>query len=500
MASNTNLLVNDVVSVIEDCYGTHADVMVSCMLANLGVYNIVKNNPADMHDLNVYEETFCDIYTSHIWNNLSLLSPMLRRTMVHTTLTSAKPYIYIMDDRKLSKALLNFKQDITAFMKRHAKLIAYSDVEGTEFFTLVNASYAYSQGEYENNCNQAANEIRRIYFNHKNKIPKVMMFVLDDLQDVINIRHITQGCLCRPTDFTNFPQLPKYDKDSFNDDILMFAHCTVREMLNPLIKIYRQLIPFYALSHLQPLIYIHGEKDRDAISIGEKLNKNAVDGIRVLKGFLQSPAVSPIRKHLQNMPIFDETFDIIDSHALFDNYSFEPFGSLALHIFKLMNDFYQKNVRLMVMSDLLCSGIYDAVSREHQLDVELVAKLTATCEYDLEMLYDEVTCHSNLDGITGGLIDHIKIALKRVKRYERYMRFIEDSEQPDNYIDLIFGDVRDEDGLPQMCAICLDDAQEKKDGWLMLPCNHKFHMECVDNLLCSCREIAKCPLCRVEIN
>jgi hypothetical protein len=500
MASNINSLVNDVVGMIEECYDKHADFIVSCMLANIGVYNIVKNNTADAHDFTLYEETFCDIYTSYIWRDISILSPMLRRSMVHTIITSAKPYIYIMDDKKLSKAMLNFKTDITVLMKRHAKLLAYSDVEGTEFFTLVNASYAYPQGEYESNSKQASNQIRRVYLKHKNKVPNVMMLVLDDMQDVINIRHITQGSLCRPTDFTNFPQFPKYEKDKFNENILKFAHTTVREMVSPLIKIYRHLIPFYALSSLQPLISIQGEKDIDDVSIGEKLNMDALDGVRLLKSFLHTPSVSLIKKHFQHMPIFEQSFDIIEDYVLFDKCSFEPFGSLALHVFKLINDFYQKNVRLMVMSDLLCSGIYNAVSQEHQVDVELVAKLIVACEYDFDMLYDELSYHSILDDITRHMIDNIDIALKRVKRYERYLRFIEDREQAHDYIDLIFGDVHDQDGSPHMCAICLDDAQEKKDGWFMLPCKHKFHIECVDNLLYSCGEVAKCPLCRVDIN
>lgn len=500
MTSNVNLLVNDVVGVFEECYDKHAEFIVSCMLANLGVYNIVENNIAETPNFTLYEQMFCDIYTSHIWYELPILSTLLRRSTLHTIITSAKPYIYIMDDKKLSKAMLIFKKDIIVFMKRYAQLLAYSDVEGTEFFTLVNASHAYPQDKYDSNSNEASKQIRRLYFTHKNKVPRVMMLILDDMQDTLNVRHLTQCSLCCLTDFTVFPQPPKYTKDRFNKNVLKFAHSTVKEMFNPLTKIYQQLIPFYALSCFEPLVSVFGEKDSDNVSIGEQLNTDVIDGVRVLKSFWYTPSVSQIKKHLQNMPIIERSFDIIDNHEIFEKYSFEPFGSLALHIFKLINDFYQKNVKLMVMSDILCSGIYDAVSQEHQVDVEFVAKLTATCEHDLEMLYDELNCHSMLDSITRYMTDHIEVALKRVKRYERYLRFIEDREQPHDYIDLIFGDVYDKDGSPHMCAICLDDAQEKKDGWFMLPCKHKFHIDCVDILLYSCGEVAKCPLCRVCIN
>lgn len=494
MASKTSLLVNEVVEIFECSYGKHSEFLVSCMFANLGIYSIADNVSKEPE----YEQSLCEIWTSHVWKELRVVSPMLRRSVLYTLITIATPYIFVMDDKKLSKGLLNFKKDIVAFMKRNATLLAYCDIEGTEFFTVVNGLYAYNPDLYHEHCQKAAAEIKRIYLNHKHKVPKATMFVLDDIQDLLFIRQNTKGDLSRPTDFSTFPQFPKFHKEKFQEDILKYSHGTTRTLVKPLTRIYRQIIPFHVLSYMQPLLTLHGEKSRDTESVGDKMNTDVMHAIKVLKNFLNTHSVSPLKKEIQNMSVMVNSFDIVDFDILFDSYSFEPIGCFALHAFNTLNEFLQQNLGLIVLADLLYIGVYDAVSKEHQVDVETLSNMIMSCEKDLTLLYDELYPHSSLFTVFQPLFEQIDISLKRVKRYESYTRFINDTEEIPTYINMIFGDLQDKDGSPATCAICLEDASESKDTWFPLACKHHFHVNCINTLMLTC-ECAKCPLCRLEV-
>lgn len=496
MASKMSLLVNDITSVFESGYKMHANFIVSCMFANLGLYSIAENSSLQIDS--VYEQSSIDIYTSHVWYNLPVISSALKYSMLHTTVCKATPYTYIMDDKKLSKGLLNFKEDVAALMKKHATFLAYCDAERSELFGLVNGIYAYDKNMFDKCLTQTTKDIKTIYFRYKGKVPKVVMYILDDIQELVDIRSFTHGNLSHPTDFSWFPTLPKFKKERFHESILKFTHGNLHQLMKPLKHIYRHCVPFYVLSHMQELFTIHGEKHKDMDSIADKLNINAIESIRIFKRFMTTHGVAAIRKDIQYMPIFANAFDVIDNDTLFDDFSFEPIGSFVLNTFTYINNFLQQNIQIIVLSDLLHCGLFSAVSKQHQLDVEQISNAITSCEYSFERMYDEVNQYSCLNSVTDTIIHHITCALKRVKRYEQYLRFITDTEELPAYIDMIFGNVYDDDGSPTTCAICLDDSTERKDTWFQLPCNHKFHFDCVEHLVCSC-DVAKCPLCRVDV-
>jgi len=46
----------------------------------------------------------------------------------------------------------------------------------------------------------------------------------------------------------------------------------------------------------------------------------------------------------------------------------------------------------------------------------------------------------------------------------------------------------------EVCAICLDD-QKKRRKWIITPCSHVFHRECIETAV---RVKESCPLCRTE--
>mmetsp|Transcript_59853 Transcript_59853/g.165584 ORF Transcript_59853/g.165584 Transcript_59853/m.165584 type:complete len:339 (+) Transcript_59853:85-1101(+) len=50
------------------------------------------------------------------------------------------------------------------------------------------------------------------------------------------------------------------------------------------------------------------------------------------------------------------------------------------------------------------------------------------------------------------------------------------------------------------CCICLDELQAKSDS-VLLPCQHAFHLECVERWLMQCPtyRFARCPTCRAQI-
>lgn len=493
----SNALVNEVIGVFENSYANHGDFVVSCMFAHLGVYNIVQNTPRSIQDYAIHEETLHNIFSSYVWHHIHGISHLLKRSALHHVINSATSYIYVMDDSKLSKSLIYFKKDISAFMKRHAQFLAYCDVETTDFYTVVNGLYSLSNEEYDTNNEMACRELKQIFLRYKHNIPKVALLILDDIQEVIDVRKYTHGCLSFPTDFSHFPQLPKYQKQAFQNELLKFTHCDIQHIMKPLTRIYRQFVPFFVLSKMTWIFTNHGEKTTDMASIAEHMNKEAIDGIRVFKSFITSYAVSPMKKELQNMMLLRSVFDIIDDDFLFDNYSFEPIGWYALHTFRAINDFYQNNIKIIIVSDLIHTGFYNAVSGKFQLNADTLEKAIARFEHELVGLSKELNEYKSLQDVRETVLVNLEIVLKRVQRYLKYLRYVSDTDELPQYIDMIFGNVYDNDGSPYTCAICLDDAVEKHDCWFQLPCCHKFHLECVNTLIHSSVD-AKCPLCRVE--
>ena len=495
----TNTLVNDVVGVFAKNYAYQSDFIVSCMFANLGIYNIVKNNPRNVQSYEVHEASLCEILSSHIWQYIDGISPLLKRSSLHDIVHAATPYIYIMDDSKLSKSLINFKNDVCSFIKKHATFLAYCDVEATDFYTIVNGLYALSNEVYDTHNHTASMDLKKLFLKYKHNIPKVALFILDDFQDILNIRKTSHGCLSFPTDFSQLPQFPKYNKQAFHNELLKFTHCDLQHIMKPLTRIYRQLVPFYVLSKMTWIFTIHGEKTMEMTSIAEQMNTEVIDGIRIFQSFISSNAVSPMKKELQNTTMLGSAFEIIDDNFLFDNYSFEPIGWFALHNFRAAHDFYQNNIKLIVLSDLIHTGFYNAVSENFQLDINTLEKAVANFEHDIGSLCKELSHHHSLKSFKHSVLNNLEIVLKRVQRYLKYLKNVSDTNELPQYIDMIFGDVCDNDGLPCTCAICLDDAVEKHDCWFQFPCNHMFHLECVNTLVYSSRT-AKCPLCRIDIN
>ncbi len=496
MAGNNNLLVTEVSDVFERSYVKHADFLVSCMFANLGIYSIVENMSRDEDTELYYDRCLYEINASYIWDNMFELSTMLKQSVLYTVTSTATPHIFGIDDRKLSKGLINFKQDICAFMGEYATFLANCELEATEFYAVVNASFApFTAGEYETLNKQATTKLRKIFNTHKNKVPKVVMYVLDDIQHLIDVRHIKGDYVCSPADFTIFPQFPRYSKQAFHAEILKFTESDVTNIVAPLVKIYRQMVPIYVLSNMQWLLTIHGEKGESMTSVGDKLNQEAIDGVKVFAQFLGSQALSPLKKELQNMPILRSVSELVENNIFFDSYSFDQIGWLPLRVFKIAHDFHQQHIKLLVLSDILFCGMYDAVSLKHQTNVDFVSKLIMSCEQELPIMYEELGRSKVMNNIIHTFIDNIHTALKRVKRYERYLRYVTDTEELPKYIDIIFGDVCDSDGSPCTCAICLDDSKEKKDTWFQLPCKHLFHFDCVTGLI-DLGQQPRCPLCR----
>jgi hypothetical protein len=497
MAGINNLLVGEVRNVFERSYVKHADFLVSCMFANLGVYGMVKSMSKDDNVVDsYYEHCFYEINTSYIWDNLFDLSAVLRQSVLYTVTTTATPHIFTIDDRKLSKGLIKFKKDVSAFMGKYATFLANCELEGAEFYTVVNAAFSpFDASQYETLNKQASIEIKKIFHTHKNTIPKVVMYVLDDIQHLVDVRHIKGEYVCSPTDFAMFPQFPRFTKQTFHEEILKFTVSNITNIIAPLVTIYRQLIPFHVLSQMQWLLTINGEKDESTSSVADKLNQEAIDGVRVFTRFLGSHALSPLKQELQNIPMLISVSELVENDIFFGHYSFDQIGWLVLHVFKVVHDFHQRHVKLLVLSDILFCGLYDAVSKEYQSDVDFVSKLVISCEQELPILYEELGRYKVMNNIMHTVGDYLHAALKRVKRYERYLRNVSDTEELPKYIDMIFGDVCDNDGSPCTCAICLDDAKDKKDTWFELPCKHLFHVDCVSDLV-ALELQPRCPLCR----
>jgi hypothetical protein len=212
--------------------------------------------------------------------------------------------------------------------------------------------------------------------------------------------------------------------------------------------------------------------------------------------------LSRIKQQIMYMPIVKRVFDVSNNRYFLDQFSNESLGDTLGCLVGNVMKLYLKNVKIIVLGDMLHMGYYNVINNTFYPSIEQITQLLEKAKKDeiaLKALFDK---HHDIC-ILNRLLRIFQIAIKRVSRFQKkvYKLQFKDEESElfpsHDIISMIFGDVYDNDGTPTVCCVCLDNSCEKKDTWMQCSNGHKLHYDCYNETINSAYK--NCPLCRVNL-
>lgn len=491
-------IVQDVLGCFHSAYTNDADFIVSCMFANCGVYNLVYC----MSELETYDRnkaSFAKIHNSYTWKDLDVVSDVLRCSFLYNTTNDAYSMICIMDDRSLSEQLKSFKVCLVELLRQNATFLSYCDMEGCGLFKFCNAGNAINTEIYIQHSKEVQKAFRTVFKKYSKVIPRCVMDLLDTVICWANVHKHTEGYMLQKCDpYRLFPCCPRYNEDVFHVALADLVYCKIDTLPATVSQLYKHAVPFYVLNELQWLITMHGEKSEEDPSVNVFYNNDAINGLTTLRAFVydEGDNLMPMINDIFMTPFWKQAFFTLEDTNLLELYSPIHMGEVAMDVLKHVQETYLKNHKLMVFADLLGCGIYNALSKAHQVQPTVLDPLITQCKENMDFVKTHFIRHNEFLFIVDNAMKPLADALKRVERYCRYSCRLFDADDAPNYLDLIFGDVFDKDGTPTTCAICLDTSMEKRDTWFALPCNHVFHIQCLNDM---CAFSDTCPCCRCKM-
>ena len=494
---------NGVSQVLHDCFATFsngfadsADVIASSLLAKVGVYQVQKEVTDDI----VIGDYLLQIHTirdSYIWSELHSISSLLRYSVLYNTVHIALQEVFWMNDTLLSKQMINFKSDIATFIKTHAIFLAYCDMEQSSLFLYTSGFQALCRNTFLTFYDSSNNDLYYIAKKYHKIVPKSVMTIIDELQNLIDVReHHGDDFVIIPMSI--LPRFPKFTITEFKSIISLFPKSNLTTMTTQLEFLYSQMVPFHVLSTVKWMIKMQGEKTDTMLSLTSLLSK---DRVKYIREFQQETAKMDtcMKRELLKFPFMYHVFKLINDEVFLENYSLSFLGESAECIISNSIRLYLRNIPLLVLADMLFAGFNNVVSYEKQPKNHDVQVLITKFQNDLQ-LFDASLTSKTMKEISISSTRALYIALKKVQRFHRWLCIVNDVDETPNLgtaIDNLFGNVNDSEGNPLTCAICLDNAIEKKDMWWKLHCNHMFHCGCITNMIDL--KHTTCPLCRSDI-
>lgn len=494
--SGVSLILHDCFATFSNGFSDGADILASSFMAKVGVYQVHKELTDDI----VADDYLLQIHRirdSYIWSELHSISSLLRCSVLYKTLHIALHEVYWLNDTSLSKQMINFKNDIAKFIRTHAVFLAYCDMEQSSLFLYTSGFQALGRNTFLTFYDSANNDLYGIAKKYHKVVPKSVMTIIDEIQYLIDVReHHGDDFVIIP--MSNLPKFPKFTDTEFKSIISLFPSSNLTTMKTQLEFLYSQMVPLHVLSAVKWMIKIQGEKTESMLSIKSILNKDRVKYIREFQQETKKMDTC-MKKELIKFPFMYRVFRLLDDEVFLEKYSLSFLGESAECIISNSIRLYLRNIPLLVLADLLFAGFYNVVSYEKQPKHQEVQVLIAKFQKDLQLFEASLTSRTMKD-ISVNATRALYIALKKVQRYHRWLCNIDDVDETpklSDSIDILFGDVSDSEGNPSTCAICLDNAIERKDMWWKLSCNHMFHCACVTNMINL--KHTTCPLCRSDI-
>ena len=486
-----------------------SDLIVSTLFAKHGLYDIYKTKTNDV-EANKYADLRYNLESSYIWSDLHDISDMLRCSFLYKHVYDSCLYIQWMSDINLNDMTKSFKRELIEYIQKHSAFLAYCDIECCSLFMYTNSNQALSRDEFIEVYRQAINDINQVYKKYQGKVPKVVLSILDRFRTVTDVREIYgDELVVEPQNLHSLKfKFDSLDKQLFNDVIMNLETCDLYSLHKHLSFVYSNLTFLHVISSVDWLLTMQGEiscKDC-CVSLEEHVSFERLEYLKLFEDIIHSPTTSVMKRELSRLQFIKKSFRLIRNTHILQNYSLSSIGHNTQIIIRNSLRLYKRNIKLIVYADLLFIGYYDVLDKSKLPRHEDVKKIIDRAEKDLESFVDVMIVDVVMSKIINKTTHVFNQSLKKVKRFHKWLQSIRDEYYTEhiemmNGINMIFGDVNDNDNQPIICPICLDDSNEKKETWWKInPCNHCIHLDCYNKFLSSNQsDEHKCPLCRVKI-
>lgn len=486
-------------------YNEGAEILASVMLSDIGTYDLLLTS-IDVDKVHHYNHILNTLHQNYIWTDLFDASASLRRSFLYHTTSNVHKKLHTMSDVGLSDNVLQFKCELVRIFKTYAMFLAYCDMESSQVFMWTNSVQALPIEVFTTYFDEVVNDITSVYTRFSRKIPlfpKIYLCLLDRILSIVEVREVHgNNFIVSPT----FREIPKPSVLNPSDVRIILNtykdRCNINELRSVLYLIYIQMIPVYIISTTKWMFTMNGIKQDSMNPLTDVVSQINLDFIIKFKSTVESSGTL-LKQRLAEMPVIKQSLTIIEDKQFFENYTDIALGEVPMTIIGNLIRLYLRNVEIIVLSDMLFSGFYHSLNDEHQLSYKETTRILLKAETDLIRMKSTISTSKLLTQVMKRYSKLLHIAIKKVKRYHSHVCTMQKSDEDlnDEYenvsINLIFGDVSDNDGQPTICAICLDNSHEKKESWFALACQHKFHCSCLDDMVSSNNKY--CPLCRKEM-
>jgi hypothetical protein len=492
--------VREILDIFNFAYEFAGEIMINSLLDNIGIFNLIEKGNNDSSTSNSY---LCQnkkfIGWSNIWTSYREVSSLLYNSFIHQNICAVD--IKYIDENALSDNIINLKKELCIYLQKNADFLAYCDMEYCGIFLYTNGKQALSKDEFLHHYRKSYASLNILEKKYINRTPKIVMTIFDDIRELITIRDMYGESLIIPPDPYYLPKVPFLNYHLFQDVLDKFNSSDILETADNLEIIYKQMIPLDIISKMMLYYDIQGIKNDNQLSLSEYLG-SSLYYISKFKEFINTGMLSRIKQQIMYMPIVKRVFDVSNNRYFLDQFSNESLGDTLGCLVGNVMKLYLKNVKIIVLGDMLHMGYYNVINNTFYPSIEQITQLLEKAKKDeiaLKALFDK---HHDIC-ILNRLLRIFQIAIKRVSRFQKkvYKLQFKDEESElfpsHDIISMIFGDVYDNDGTPTVCCVCLDNSCEKKDTWMQCSNGHKLHYDCYNETINSAYK--NCPLCRVNL-
>lgn len=462
-------------------YQEFASFIVSCLFLEIGAYDLL--NTTSQSD---YRNVINIIANSYFYNSLHELSIQLKTSFLYTHVSIGASGVHLMNDDGLSMNVIRYKHSVIHLVENYASFLASCDLEHAGLFLYTHSEQALSDDEFNEQYVPFMRDVQCIFKRFHRLIPKVYMSALDNLQLIGNVRY-RSGSFLRIVP-SETPCLQSKSKlltvKDFNSIIKQYVSpCDVVTLHKTLHILYTYMIPLYVIGYMQWMFVVQGPSNNSP-SLYQLLGSERIKNIQKFRHTCQSRSFTLMKFALLETYIMKYACAIADDEHFLKSHSCHMLGHVPQTLLISLTHLYTSNVELLVLSDMLQNGLYDSLTKEHQFNMSMVSHIVDNAEKDIIKFNDQ---HPMLRHH----LHHVQLAFKKVQRYARWLRHIEDMPNPleVQQTDMIFGNLDD-----TTCAVCFETALEKHDTWFQYSCGHIYHLSCVNNMVDN--QITTCPQCR----
>lgn len=482
-----------------------ADLLVTTMFAKYGIYDIIRK-PAKEEDIVRYADIRFHLQSSYIWSDLFEISDILRCSYLYTNIHNSLSYLHCCNDDSLKDTTKKFKTDLIIYIQQHSKFLSYCDIEQSGLFLYTNPEQALDKDKYTILYNNASKAINDIYKKYQETIPKILLNSIQQIKTLINVREIYgESLIVQPSKYMLLKCLPTFDKAKFIDIIFHFNKSTLEDLHLYLETLYSNMCLLHVISCVDWVVLMQGRImcHNCFKSIQEVISVERLDYLKLVQNNIASPDTPFLKQELTQLTFLRKALKLLKNDTLLQNYSLTSVGHNNQFVIGNATRLYLNNIKLIVYADLMFIGMYDIIENKYLPPHEQIQKIISSAERDLKAFQDLMKTDFMMFSLSIRTTHSFKQSLKKMKRFYRWLKQLqcddlEEQEEIQEGINLIFGDVVDNDGQPTICPICLDNSDERKETWWKLqPCCHMIHLDCYNKLFQT--EHSQCPMCRTKL-